>query len=152
MPLTRVVGGSQLKSTVSTRPTVWVYVPYNATDAKSGEFSLQDGDVELYRTRFRLPEKAEIISISLPSTVPALAVGNSYRWYVEVNCHGASDRGSSHTPASITGLIKRQSIPVELAKQLQKASSPIEKVSAYAKYGIWYETITELAQLRLKEP
>lgn len=152
IPLTRVVGSNQLKSTVNERPTVWVYVPYTSTDAESGEFSLQDGDVELYRTRFRLPEKAGIISVSLPSTVPALAIGNSYRWYVEVNCNGASNRGNLATPASITGLIQRQSVPVELAKQLEKASSPLEKVSAYTKYGIWYETITELAQLRLKEP
>jgi Domain of Unknown Function (DUF928) len=151
LPLTRIVGSNQLKSTINGHPTIWVYLPYTSVDAKSGEFSLHDGDIELYRTRFRLPDKAGIISVNLPNSAPEVAVGKEYRWYFEVNCNGAI-YSSTNTPASVTGLIKRQSTPVELARHLEKANNPLEKISAYAKYGIWYETITELAKLRLKEP
>jgi hypothetical protein len=145
-PLTSIVGGNQSYLTVKDYPTIWVYLPYTAEEATSAEFSLQDGDIEVYRTRLKLPTKSGIIGITLPSTIPALKVGKEYRWYFEINC------SNSPTPVSVTGVVEKKLISGELERSLKTAKTPLEKIFIYAKHDIWYEAITELAQLRLKEP
>jgi Domain of Unknown Function (DUF928) len=151
-PLTRLVGNSnQSQFTVKDYPTIWVYLPYSAQEATNGELSLQDGDIEVYRTSLKLPNKAGVIGINLPSTIPALKVGKEYRWYFDINCsHNGAD--NSPTPASITGVVQRKLISVELEKDLKTAKTALDKIFVYAKYDIWYEAITELAKLRLGEP
>lgn len=117
-----------------------------------GEFVLQDGDTDVYRTRFKLNATPGIVSVSLPSSVPPLAVGKEYRWYVDINCPSATSKSESLTPASLTGVVQRVSASSELQKELDTAKTPLERIAVYAKHGIWLETLTELAQLRLKEP
>jgi Domain of Unknown Function (DUF928) len=150
--LTRLVGGNQSQLTVKDYPTIWVYLPYTAQEASNGEFSLQDGDIEVYRTRLKLPSKSGIVGISLPSTIPVLTVGKVYRWYFDINCSRNVSSVNSPTPASVTGIVQKELISVELERDLKTAKTPLEKIFTYAKHDIWYETITELAQLRLKEP
>ncbi|GAB1543422.1 hypothetical protein NUACC21_60960 [Scytonema sp. NUACC21] len=151
-PLTRLVGSDRLKLTVNQHPSIWAYVPYTRQDAPSGEFSLQDGDNEVYRTRFQLPPTPGIISISLPSTAPPLVAGKKYRWYFDINCSSSKALGELATPASLTGLVQRVAPSLALETDLKAAKTPLERVNIYAKYNIWFETLTELAQLRLKEP
>lgn len=151
-PLTHLVGGNQSHLTVKDYPTIWVYLPYTAQEATSGEFSLQDGDIEVYRDRLKLPTKSGIVGITLPSTIPALTVGKEYRWYFDINCSRNVSADNSPTPASVTGVVQRKLISVELERDLKTAKTPLEKIFVYAKHDIWYEAITELAQLRLNEP
>jgi len=151
-PLTRIVGSNQSQFTVKDYPTIWVYLPYTAQEATNGEFSLQDGDIEVYRTRLKLPTKSGFVGIHLLSTIPALKVGKEYRWYFDVNCSRRVSSENSPTPASVTGVVQRKLISVELEKDLKTAKTPLEKIFVYAKHNIWYEAITELAQLRLNEP
>jgi Domain of Unknown Function (DUF928) len=151
-PLTRIVGGNQSQFTIKDYPTIWVYLPYTAQEATNGEFSLQDGDIEVYRTRLKLPTKSGIVGITLPSTIPALKVGKEYRWYFDINCSLNVSADNSQTPASVTGIVQRKLISVELEKGLKTAKTPLENIFVYAKHDIWYEAITELAQLRLNEP
>jgi hypothetical protein len=150
-PLTLIVGSNQSQFTVKAYPTIWVYLPYSSQEATDGEFSLQDGDIDVYRARLKLPTRSGIVGISLPSRIPALKVGKEYRWYVDINC---SRHVSSNipTPDSITGVVQRQLISEELERDLKTAKTPLEKIFVYAKHNIWYEAITELAQLRLNEP
>jgi hypothetical protein len=148
---TRLVGSDPLKFTVKEHPTVWIYVPYSSAEAPVGEFSLQDDENEIYRTQFQLPKATPgIVGIVLPSTLPPLAVGREYRWYVDITCPRSSSSGTA-TPASITGVVERIAINRELEQAL-KMATPVERVRAYANHGIWYETLTELAQLRLQNP
>lgn len=150
--LTRIVGGNQSYFSVKDYPTIWVYLPYTAQEATSGEFSLQDGDMEVYHTRFKLPSRSGVVGITLPSTIPALKVGKEYRWYFDINCSRNISSNNSSTPASVTGIVERKLISVELEKDLKTAKTPLDKILIYAKNDIWYEAITELAQLRLNEP
>ena len=151
-PLTRLVGSHHLKLTVNEYPTFWLYVPYTPQQAPSGEFSLQDGDNEVYRTHFQLPATPGIVSITLPSTAPSLAEGKEYRWYFDINCPPSASSQESATPASLTGLVKRLALSSDLSQDLKAAPTPLAKIRTYARHGIWYETLTELAQLRLNEP
>ena len=151
-PLTRLVGAYHLKLTVNEYPTFWFYVPYTPQEAPLGEFSLQDGEKEVYRAAFQLSATPGIVGITLPSTAPSLAERKEYRWYLDINCPRLASSEESITPASLTGIVTRLAPPSELAQELKVAPTPLAKIKIYAKYGVWYETLTELAQLRLNEP
>ncbi|BAY29255.1 hypothetical protein NIES2107_10960 [Nostoc carneum NIES-2107] len=151
-PLTHIVGGNQSQFSVQDYPTIWVYLPYIAPEVTNAEFSLQDGDTEVYRARLNLPSKAGIIGITLPATITALKVDKKYRWYFDVNCSPNISSDNSSTHDSITGVIQKKLISVELERDLKTAKTPLDKIFVYAKHDIWYEAITELAQLRLNEP
>jgi hypothetical protein len=146
-PLTSLVGSNNLELTVSERPTFWVYVPYTQQEAPSGEFSLQDGENDVYRTRFQLPATPGIVSISLPANQKPLEVGKTYRWYFEMNCP-RTEAGDQVTAASVTGLVRRVSPSAALNNALNSAKNPLQRIAAYAQHSIWYDTLTELARLR----
>ena len=150
-PLKSLVGKNHLKLTVSDRPTFWVYIPYTQAEAPYGEFSLQNGDNEIYHTRFQLPAKPGIIGVKVPATVAPLEVGKHYRWYVDINCSATSSDDLS-TPASLTGIVERVTLSANFAQELTTTSNPLDQIATYAKHGIWYDAVTELAQLRLEQP
>lgn len=151
-PLTRLVGSPVSKLTVNQRPTFWMYTPLTRQDAPFGEFSLQIGDNEVYRTRFELPIKPGIVSINLPPTAPSLTVNKSYRWYIDIQCPNSEKPQDSSTPASLTGEVQRVTLSPQLVNELNTAKTSLERIKIYAKYGIWYETLTQLAALRLNQP
>ncbi|NET36605.1 MAG: DUF928 domain-containing protein [Cyanothece sp. SIO1E1] len=149
-PLTRLAGDNNLELTVSEHPTIWVYVPYTATEAPAGVFSLQDGDTEIYRSNFKLPATPGIISITVPTTTKSLEIDKTYRWYVDIEC-SASASSAISVPTSLTGVVKRVSITPGLEQQLNAVQTPLRRIAAYAENHIWYETLTELARLRLRQ-
>lgn len=149
-PLTQVTGGDRLNLTVSERPTIWVYVPYSKQEAATGEFSLQDGDDEVYRLQFPLPTAAGVVGISLPAQL-TLDLEKPYRWYLDIDCPNATALKPNQF-ASVVGIVQRVAPSPDLQQQLAIAKTPVQRAIAYAKHGIWYDTIRELAQLRLREP
>ena len=150
-PLTRLVGSQNLNLTVNQHPIFWIYMPYTRQEASNGVFSLQDGDLEVYRTDFELPVKPGVISIHLPSKAP-IAVGKQYRWYFDINCPVSGTSNKSPTPASLTGVVQRVTKSSALRDELKTAKTSLERMKIYAKYGIWYETLTEIAQLKQNKP
>lgn len=147
-PLKSLGGRSNLKFTASDRPTIWVYIPYTQTEATYGDFSLQQGDEEIYRVRFQMMAKPGIIGIALPSSIAPLKLGTSYRWYIDINC--SNDNFS--TPTSLTGIIEKTALVANMTSELELNSNSLNQVATYAQYGIWYDAVTKLAQLRLEEP
>jgi hypothetical protein len=147
--LTNLGGSENLELTVDAHPTFWVYVPYTQKEVVSGEFSLQEGDNEVYSTHFQLPATPGIVSITLPSRVKPLEVGKKYNWYFDINC---SPPKLSEPPDSVTGQVQRVARSRELESEFKAAKTPLERVAVYGKHHIWYELITEFAQLRLKQP
>ncbi|MCA1993697.1 MAG: DUF928 domain-containing protein [Coleofasciculus sp. S288] len=136
---------SFLASTVAEYPTFWVYVPELPANIRSGEFVLQDeAGNDVYRTPLRLPEKPGILSISLPSN-PQYSLENNkkYHWYFRVYC------GEPQTKPEyffVDAWVQRVSLTSDLETQL-KTVQPKEYI-AYAANTIWYDTITNLAELR----
>lgn len=151
-PLTLLVGSRNLQLTVDKHPKFWIYTPYSSEEVLSGEFSLHNGDNEIFRTSFKLPTKPGIFSISLPSTAPALEIGNHYRWYVDINCPIAEISIESPNAVSLTGVVKRINPSSTMTRELRAVKIPTERIKVYAKYGVWFNTLTELAQRRIKEP
>ena len=156
IPLTRLVGSKDLDLTIRAYPTIWVYIPYTSAQTQSGQFNfyLQEHDGEentLYQISLSLPPQPGIIPIELPpSQVNPLAINEKYRWYVTVDCsRNASDWDSNL--ALVTGQVRRIPLTAKLKKQLE-SKTLLERVRLYAENGIWYDTLTELAQLQINEP
>lgn len=146
-PLTTLVGSNNLELTVSDRPTFWVYIPYTQQEAPTGEFTLQDGDNNVYRTRFEMPATPGIVSITLPANQKPLEVGKTYIWYFEINCP-RREAGDRVTPGFVTGVVRRVAPSAALNNALNAAKNPLQRIAAYAQHSIWYDTLTELARLR----
>ena len=52
----------------------------------------------------------------------------------------------------MTGLVKRVATPETLLTELATAKTPLQRIASYAKYGFWFDTVTEVALLRLNQP
>lgn len=140
----KIISKSLLASTVAEYPTFWFYVPQLTTTARSGEFVLQNeaGD-DVYRTPVTLPEKPGVISISLPmSPQYSLKTDNKYLWYFKVYC-GAPKNTSEYF--FVDGWVQRVALTRNLESQLKTAKPG--GYMAYAANNIWYDALTNLADL-----
>lgn len=152
LPLTSLVGSNNLTTTISEYPSFWVYIPYSSKQFRTAEFALQNEDQDLYRDLIKLPANVPgIIEIKLPSTISPLKIGQQYRWYLEIDCSTAANQKNLSSD-TLTGIVKRIEMPSELKNELKMAPTALEKIRLFAKYGVWHETLTHLAQLRQSEP
>ncbi len=103
----------------------------------------------IYKTTFNIDGTAGVASLSLPShaTLPPLMVGKDYRWSVGLIC-SASDRSRDIT---VEGWVQRVALKADLTKQLATAK-PSDRVRLYASNGIWFDTVTTLADQRCINP
>jgi hypothetical protein len=144
-PISAIVGGL----TTSERPTFWFYVPYTQELTASAEFVLQDSSQnDIYRNAIAPPPKPSIISISLPSNA-SLQVGKTYHWYLKVLCN---QQQTASVPIYVEGDIQRVHLDSRMMQQLQAAVALQQKVAVYAQEGIWFDSLTMLAQMRRKNP
>ena len=171
-PLTSLVGVHRaLSSTTKQHPSFWVYVPYTSKEISQGEFSLQEGDNDLYRAKVSLPKQIPgIVEIKLPKTSKPLEAGKEYRWYFELDCtqqnkqvDNSSTNGHSQRPkpfsgdrvtsyATLTGTVCLVESSPQFEHNLSAAKNPLEQIKVFAKYGIWHDTIAQLIKLRNQEP
>ncbi len=142
---TKFISKSFLASTLTQYPTFWFYIPQSPSVVHLGEFVLQNeaGD-DVYRTSLTLPQEPGAIGISLPSSQQyALQIDKKYHWYFKVYC------GDPHkTPEYffVDGWVQRVALTPEIMRQLKMAKSA--RYVTYAANNIWYDALTNLAQLR----
>ena len=150
IPLLALGGTSGYTLTVSESPILWFYIPYTSERALSGEFELQnESGKTVYQIPVSLPTTPKIISIRLRQP---LQLNQRYRWYLAVNCPSDPASARFASEGYVTGLVQRILLPAELEQQLKMARSPLQRLQIYAQNGIWYDTLTELAQLYLAQP
>jgi hypothetical protein len=135
------------KTTVE-HPSWFFYVPYTKNSPYGVEFVLQDQDSnEIYKKAIALPEKPGVISVSLPTTSPGLALNKQYRWFFTINC----DQEKNAPPTYVEGVIQRVELNPVVVKELE-TTELLKRYAIYAQNGIWYDALTTLAQLRQKNP
>lgn len=160
IPLTRLVGQPNfLHLTANPHPTFWFYIPYRPEQVTSGIFSLQDpgGFNEYWQTSFQFPENTHnsvpgIVSITLPDTIDPLEVDFVYQWFLDFDCPRPDNDDEFASPASISGQVQRVEVSLELAQELDAATNPLKKAALYAENSIWYDVVTEVAQVYLNNP
>lgn len=144
-------------TTVLPAPTFWFDVPHAKGAIVAMEFILQDPTQptqELYRATLRPPDQPGIIRVRLPQTVPALVAGASYQWFFKVRLQCGSTQAGVKPQISteqLTGWVQRIQPDARFAAQLQQAT-PQQQISLYAENGVWFDLITTLAELSLKNP
>lgn len=125
-------------STAAANPTFWLYIPHKIDSSLPLELVLRDVKYDVvYRQIFRITQGEGIVSLQIPKETSPLQVGNQYKW--QFFCKNYSN----------DGWIARVALEKEVEEQLQQAT-PRERVLIFAQQGLWFETFTELAELRRK--
>jgi len=144
--ITPLIPKTNIGFTVAERPTIFVYVP--PTTAKKALFTLQDEESKsYYQTTLPLPEKPGVMEVKLPDSVPALKTNKNYKWSLIVVCTEDLETDSPW----VSGWIRRVETNRSLINQ-HKLSASLESVSQLAGTGIWYDSLSTLAQLRRSQP
>lgn len=144
--VTPLIPTTNLGLSVAERPTFFVYVP--PSGAKKVFFSLQEEDTtHHYQTTFLLPDKPGVISFKLPDAAPALQLGKNYKWSLVFVCDSELEPDSP----GVSGWIRRVKPNTSLVNQ-RKMGDSLESASNLASAGIWYDTLSTLAQLRRSQP
>lgn len=150
--LTPLMPKQKLALTVSERPSFFWYVPKLAN--KTAEFLLiaydeQSGGEVLYETEFTLPDKAGIVSFTMPKDAPALEFGKQYQWFLSVSC----DSENSEEKITVDGWVEREekAPSLALAKQVENLEAS-KKAAIYAKAGMWTDGIKTLVEMRCANP
>jgi hypothetical protein len=125
--------------TTASHPTFFVYLP--PLRPGNAQFTLQDetGSKELYTVNFKVTGKAGIVGISLPSSVPALQVGQKYFWQMAVAC----DPNQPAKLSIISSWVERVTLPT---------AANGDRLSTLAEQGIWYDVMTLVALQRYQKP
>lgn len=132
-------------TTLSEHPVIFAYVPQS--NARKAMFSLKDGNKKThYRTTVSLSGQAEIVAVQIPEDAPALKAGETYKWYLALECEG-----SLRPSNPIEGQIERIEPNSELLSA-QQASDSLAAAESYGAAGVWYDTVAMLARLRQSQP
>ena len=133
--------------TVAERPTFFVYVP--PTTATEASFTLKNAEDEIhYRTKVTLPESGGIMRIALPPTQAKLQEGKTYSWLFEIHCAPNFDPDNP----TIVGSVQRTRIDATVARNLAEKTTAVDLAQVYGDAGLWYDTLTTLANARLLQP
>jgi hypothetical protein len=132
--------------TVSERPTMFVYVP--KTKAEQGYLIIKDQTEDYYyQTQVSIPQEGGIVRLTLPENAPALEIGTIYQWSFVVACELPARVDSPR----VEGWLQRVE-PTAVLNNYRGVDSSIEAATSYGSEGIWYDTVTTLADLRRSQP
>jgi hypothetical protein len=121
-------------------PTFWFFIPATPASTKI-EFSLQDGEEDIYRTNIPIPQQPGITFVQIPSSQPPLQLNRHYRWTLKAKL---CDETSTPRRIHVDGWVTRVNLPATIMGQ--------NTSEIYATNGIWYDAVTSLAQQRLQQP
>jgi|GEM_PF-528874 len=142
-PVTPIKPKASLGLSAVERPVFFAFIPN--ISASKGLFFLADeeGNAQ-HETWIELPDRAGIIRFDLPNEVPPLEVGKDYEWSFVLVC------GENLRPDDpfVRGTVRR--VDLDLALDVSELS--LEKAAALAEAGIWYDTVSVLAELRRRSP
>ncbi len=137
--------------TTQEHPTLWIYVPFART-CSTIEFVLRDEtDKLLYQIPITAPKKPGIIKVQLPSSAPALKPNQMYHWLLQVKVKPkqTDDLEEEGELFAVDGWIQRISPSAKLSQKLKQATNK-QQARLYAENGIWFDALTTLAELHLK--
>jgi len=145
--ITPLIPESNIGLTLTESPTLFVYVSQPAAQV---EFILlnEDESEVVYETTLK-NDKAGIVGVSLSEKdqTKNIEVGKRYVWSFALACDPLERSGDY----IVKGWMQRIEPQANLKNDLANPD-PMAKVIAYAKNGIWYETLATLAQMRNLAP
>ncbi|MEO1400198.1 MAG: DUF928 domain-containing protein [Cyanobacteria bacterium J06635_1] len=131
--------------TLEAHPTLLFYMP--ESNADGAIFTLKDEEKNLlYFSEISLGGSESVVSLTLPDDAPVLEVGQRYQWFVVFRCEGQLYPDSYY----IDGWIQRTT-EADLQREIV-SSNALSKATALGLSGIWYDSLSTLAALRLEQP
>lgn len=137
--LTALLPDSDYGLTSKTHPEILVVTSANMP--RQALFSIQSANDYYYETYIELPDTPGIISVALPSDAPVLAANELYQWSLILMCNNQLRPDS---PA-VQGWIE-----IQPTNSINPPS--VEQAIEYRDAHLWYDMISLLADLRVKEP
>jgi hypothetical protein len=140
--LTALVPPNQVGFTKESHPTIFVHIPLTTTS--KAFFSIKDEqENHIYQAYLLLDQKGGIVGLKLPKEASPLEIGKQYLWSFVLMC----DNKLRPDSPMVQGEIKR------IASNQKNNPHPdsvdiFKKVVNNAQSGIWYDTLTHLAQLK----
>ncbi|MEG4987149.1 DUF928 domain-containing protein [Microcoleus sp. BR0-C5] len=145
--ITPLIPESNIGLTLTESPTFFVYVSQPAAQV---EFILLNADESevVYETTLK-NDKAGIVGVSLSEKdkTKNIEVGKRYVWSFALACDPLERSGDY----IVKGWMQRIEPQANLKNDLANPD-PMAKVMAYARNGIWYETLATLAEMRRLAP
>lgn len=142
-PFTALIPENNWGETMRERPTFWLYVPGEFPNKVTVVLVLREETTqnEVYRSRFQV-NSGMIVGLELPENAQELEVDTHYSWRFALFC---SPRESDFL--SVSGVVVRRELDLE-QQELLATATPRGRVAYLATWGLWYDTLTELAALR----
>ncbi|NES83560.1 MAG: DUF928 domain-containing protein [Moorea sp. SIO2B7] len=145
LPFSFLIPANYTVETISDHPTFWLFVP--ETVAKQVWFELTDEEGNIhYTTEVDITNTPGILSLEIPTTEAALEKGK-YSVSATVVCGSYADLFDNSVEIEIEHIEGNSILSSKLAQQ-----PSLELAALYAKNGLWFETLTTLAQLRRSQP
>ncbi|MEM9162059.1 MAG: DUF928 domain-containing protein [Cyanobacteria bacterium P01_F01_bin.4] len=141
--------------TLSDRPGVAVYVPFEANSIQAMTFELWRVDeTGQFAYELTLPltptqQLPGVVHVSLPDTAPPIEVDHTYNWSLSVTCE---DPALDPEPLAVMGTFQRIAASPQLEQTLAEAQTLPAVAAAYAETGIWYDALATLGSLYRAEP
>ena len=146
LPITPLLPTSSPSLTMESHPTLLVYIP--ETSATKALFSIRDANEDYdYQTTMPIGDRAGIVSLTLPDNAPALDVDREYKWSLILMC----DNKLRPDSPVVQGDVMRVTADSYVANKLAGANS-IERAAIFGNAGVWYDTVSSLAQLKATNP
>ncbi len=132
--------------TRSQHPTFWIYLP----DTSAKQMVLSIMEVEENKSLrphaqvfLPVPQKSGIMGLTLPQDSPSLEIGKTYLWAVVLVC---GEKPSPNDP-TISAWVRRIDLPTS-----EEGKTALERAKWYGERGIWYDTLSSLAEARRAQP
>ena len=146
LSLTPLLPSGSPSLTMESRPTFMVYVPQ--TSATSALLSIRDADEDYdYQTMVSIGNRAGIVSVSVPEDAPALDVNHEYQWSLILMCDNKLRPDSPVAKGDIMRIADNGYLNAKLAK-----ANKLESAAIYGSAGLWYDTLSSLAELKSSNP
>ena len=147
IPMTPLLPIASQALTTKSHPTMLVYVPQTSTTKAMLSVRDENEDYDYQAIVPMVRERAGIVSLTLPEDAPSLAIDREYQWSLILMC---DDKLGPDSPVA-RGNIKRVAVDISLDSHLGDART-LENAAEYGKAGIWYDTVSILAQLKITKP
>jgi hypothetical protein len=136
-PVTAIIPATNVGLTLSPYPRFFFHTPPYPGASVAFRLTTEAGDL-VYATQFVPEARDGTYEIALPATsnLPPLEVGTMYLWTFEI----------PEQSLTLSGGILRGEPSVEFAADLA-AANPIKRVRLLAETGIWFDAISEVADL-----
>jgi Domain of Unknown Function (DUF928) len=134
--------------TLADHPAVWISLPRTTAENIVLSVLTETGKVVYENLTFPVSDTGGLIALQLPEEEPPLEIGTRYQWIAELECNPNNSSGNP----SVLGWVKRVAPDAQIEAELYAAEHPLDKAEVYARHGIWYETLTLVAQQRQANP